>query len=104
MRVLEHCLASSTPEMQGQINALREAFSADTTLPFELKATLGLRSPVMDNHSTPSSTHSDPTSAPVFNTPAWSDVVDHAAPKHMTPTSEYGIGFGSTSGRGSGSC
>lgn len=88
--------------MRVQINALREAFSADTTLPFELKPTLGLRSPTMENHSTPSSTHSGPTSAPLFNVPAWSDVVDHAAPKNMTPTSEYGPGFSDGVGRGMG--
>lgn len=99
MRVLEHCIESSTPEMQGQINALREAFSANTSLPFELKPTLGLRSPTMDNHSTPSSTQSGPTSAPVFNAPAWSDVIDHAGPKHMTPTSEFDPTFGSEGGR-----
>lgn len=86
--------------MQGQINALREAFSADTSLPFELKPTLGLRSPTMDNHSTPSSTHSGPTTAPVFNTPAWSDVVDPTAAKHMTPNSDYGPSFGNGAGRG----
>lgn len=102
MRVLEHCLESATPEMQGQINALREAFSANTTLPFELKPTLGLRSPTMENHSTPSSTHSGPTGGPTFTTPAWSDVVDHASAKHMTPTNEYGPSFGDGAGRGMG--
>lgn len=85
--------------MQAQINALREAFSADTTMPFELKPTLGLRSPTMENRSTPSSTQSDPISAPVYNGPAWSDVIDHAPTKHMTPNSEFDTGFGNDTGR-----
>lgn len=86
--------------MQVQINALREAFSADTSLPFELKPTLGLRSPTMRDHSTPSSTNSGPTSAPLFNAPAWSDVVDHAVPKSMAPDGEYSPSYGNGVGRG----
>ncbi|KAI9890837.1 MAG: hypothetical protein M1814_003621 [Vezdaea aestivalis] len=38
MRILESCTSSwPMPEMQAQIDALREAFSADVTKPFELK-------------------------------------------------------------------
>lgn len=72
MRVLEHCLSSANAEMQAQINTLREAFSADVTQPFELKPTLGLRSPIMENHPTPSSTDSDPASSRVLSQPTWS--------------------------------
>lgn len=82
-----------------QINALREAFSANTRLPFELKPTLGLRSPTMDNHSTPSSTHSGPTSAPAFNVPAWSDAVDQTPVKRMPANNEFDPSFGSEVGR-----
>ncbi|KJX96151.1 C6 finger domain-containing protein [Zymoseptoria brevis] len=90
MRVLEHCLPSSTPEMQVQINALREAFSADTSLPFELKATLGLRSPVMENQSTPSSTYSNQGNAAPFHTPGWASTTDAASSKTSMAPSEYG--------------
>jgi hypothetical protein len=51
MRVLEQCTSSTTPEIQQQIHALREAFSRDTSKPFELKLTLGMHSPVMDQHT-----------------------------------------------------
>ena len=38
MRILEHCTAAwPMPEMQTQIDALREAFSVDTSRPFELR-------------------------------------------------------------------
>jgi hypothetical protein len=80
MRVLEHCLPSSTPEMQVQINALREAFSADTSRPFELKSTLGLRSPVMEYQATPSSVYSGPRDTS-FNTPAWNSNADAGSAK-----------------------
>jgi hypothetical protein len=50
MRVLEQCTSSTQSEVQQQINALREAFSRDTSKPFELKHTLGMHSPVMDQH------------------------------------------------------
>ena len=43
MRILEHCnTAWPQQDMQKQINALREAFSVDTSRPFELKPNLGL--------------------------------------------------------------
>lgn len=51
MRVLEQCTSSTQPEIQQQINALREAFSRDTSKPFELKHTLGMHSPIMDQHA-----------------------------------------------------
>jgi hypothetical protein len=53
MRILELCAPSASAEVQVQINALREAFSQDTTKPFELKPNLGLRSPSSDGYPTP---------------------------------------------------
>ena len=64
MRVLESCSTSTTPEMKVQIEALREAFSADTSRSFELKPDLGIRSP-STSHGAPGnlSRHSDSRSA-----------------------------------------
>jgi len=46
MRILENCTSAwPMPEMQTQIDALREAFSADTSRPFELKASFPFGSP-----------------------------------------------------------
>lgn len=53
MRVLENCSGSASPEMQAQIENLREAFSEDVTKPFQLKANLGLRSPSTESEPTP---------------------------------------------------
>lgn len=46
MRILEHCMkAWPMPEMQMQVNQLREAFSADINRPFELKRGFPFESP-----------------------------------------------------------
>jgi hypothetical protein len=46
MRILENCTSAwPMPEMQTQIDALREAFSADTSRPFELKRSFPFGSP-----------------------------------------------------------
>ncbi|KAI9880132.1 MAG: hypothetical protein M1830_005161 [Pleopsidium flavum] len=46
MRILERCTSSwPMPEMQAQIDALREAFSADVNKPFELRQTFPYGSP-----------------------------------------------------------
>lgn len=46
MRILENCTSSwPMPEMQAQIDALREAFSANTSKPFELRASFPYGSP-----------------------------------------------------------
>jgi hypothetical protein len=91
MRVLEHCLPSANAEMQAQINALRQAFSADVNQPFELKPTLGLRSPTMENHPTPSSTNSDPVRPPGLDQPSWT----LTGPDPVTPetTAAYATSF-----------
>ena len=60
MRILEECTRSSPmPEIQAQIDALREAFSADTSKPFELKATLPYNSPPL-GHARSSSQQTSP--------------------------------------------
>lgn len=107
MRIVEHCLPYSNPEMQVQINALREAFSVDTSKEFELKPTLGLRSPAMESHPTPPSTNSGPVSAPLFSTPNWTNggggaagptdplsvAAAAAVSRTLTPSSEYASPF-----------
>ena len=46
MRILERCMESyPMPEMQNQVNQLREAFSADINRPFELKRGFPFESP-----------------------------------------------------------
>ena len=46
MRILEKCMESwPSPEMQMQVNQLREAFSADVNRPFELKRGFPFESP-----------------------------------------------------------
>ena len=46
MRILEQCMESwPSPEMQMQVNQLREAFSADINRPFELKKGFPFQSP-----------------------------------------------------------
>ena len=59
MRILEQCTTSwPMPEMQAQIDALREAFSADTTKPFTLKPTFPYNSPPLGTAHTNSSPQS----------------------------------------------
>jgi hypothetical protein len=54
MRVLEKVMeAWSMPELEKQINALREAFSADIQKPFVLKPTFPYGSPHLSSHSSP---------------------------------------------------
>lgn len=55
MRLLESCTSAwPMPEMQTQIDALREAFSADTSRPFELKPSFPYGSPGANLQSSPS--------------------------------------------------
>ncbi|KAF1975677.1 hypothetical protein BU23DRAFT_66258 [Bimuria novae-zelandiae CBS 107.79] len=52
MRILEECAPSwPMPEMQQQVNNLRQAFSADVTKPFELKPTFPFGSPQVHSQS-----------------------------------------------------
>lgn len=64
MRILERCIAAwPMTETEAQINALRAAFSADVTKPFELRESFPLGSP--SDHSGPSPIpHSAPQPQP----------------------------------------
>lgn len=54
MRILEKCTSSwPMPDMQQQIDALREAFSADIRKPFVLKPSFPYGSPGAPAHSSP---------------------------------------------------
>lgn len=54
MRILEKCTNSwPMPDMQQQIDALREAFSADTRKPFVLKPSFPYGSPAPQSTSSP---------------------------------------------------
>jgi hypothetical protein len=54
MRILEKCTSSwPMPNMQQQIDALREAFSADIRKPFVLKPTFPYGSPVAQANASP---------------------------------------------------
>lgn len=54
MRILETCAPSwPMPEMQQQVNSLRQAFSADISKPFELKPTFPFGSPQVAPQSSP---------------------------------------------------
>lgn len=58
MRILEKCMnAWPMPDMQRQIDSIREAFSADTSKPFILKPSFPYASPHSSQHSTPRSNH-----------------------------------------------
>ncbi|KAL5116257.1 hypothetical protein ACEQ8H_005815 [Pleosporales sp. CAS-2024a] len=54
MRILETCGPHfPMPEMQAQVNSLRQAFSADITKPFDMKPTFPFGSPQVTSHSSP---------------------------------------------------
>ncbi|GAB7364158.1 hypothetical protein MBLNU230_g4709t1 [Neophaeotheca triangularis] len=93
MRILEHCLVLASPEMQVQIEALREAFSVDTSKPFQLKPTLGLRSPALEKNATPPSAGMQPNpsiSAPLQTQPQWAHLQQGAtSSRTLSPASEY---------------
>ncbi|TID16424.1 hypothetical protein E6O75_ATG11542 [Venturia nashicola] len=53
MRILEQCTPHwQMPEVHAQINALREAFSVNTSRPFELKPSFPFGSPTQTQHQT----------------------------------------------------
>jgi hypothetical protein len=58
MRILETCGPHfPMPEMQQQVNSLRQAFSVDITKPFEMKPTFPFGSPQVAPQSSPLSNH-----------------------------------------------
>ncbi|QIW96471.1 hypothetical protein AMS68_001989 [Peltaster fructicola] len=95
MRILEHCIPTASPEMQTQINSLREAFSLDTSRPFELKPTLGgMRSPSVEKQLTPPlSQQSTPGNT---SADTWQLQAAQSMPA-ASPLSEYGNRFASGS-------
>lgn len=105
MRVLEQCTSSTQPEVQQQINALREAFSRDTSKPFELKHTLGMHSPVMDQHVMNTAVPTQPSQQPVLNsTPTgqgWPLLNNDVSPKTANPASDYMQSFDAATGSAS---
>ena len=98
MRILEDCTPSAGDEVRAQINALREAFSQDTSKPFELKPNLGLRSPSSDSYPTPSSTMQPSQNPSLHTTPSWSQLHDGAPPsKTISPVNDYAAPFDAAS-------
>lgn len=88
MRILEYCAPSANPEVQVQISSLREAFSQDTSRAFELKPTLGLRSPSIENQPTPpggQQIHGGLGQPPT----AWNHMQDASSSKALGQSSEY---------------
>ena len=93
MRVLEQCISSANADLQAQINALREAFSSDTSKPFELKSTLGLRSPALEVRSHVPDPRNVVMSAPEQGTSIWGYLQDANSSKTMSPASELRQGY-----------
>ena len=94
MRVLERCTSSwPMPDMQQQIDALREAFSADTRKPFVLKPSFPYGSPGAAVNTTPPRVN-----APYRQTSSHSSSVDqqnlehqHAHPQHQVSYTNHPI-------------
>lgn len=91
MRILERCISSAAPEVKVQIDALRQAFSNDTSKAFELKPDLGLRSPSVESKPTPPALYAQ--GLPTQGDSAWSSVPDTIPSKTISPSSEYGQQF-----------
>lgn len=95
MRILEHCIPIASPEMQAQINSLREAFSLDPSQPFELKPTLsGMRSPSTEKQLTPPISQQ---TTPNHTTDSWPQLQAQSLPNAASPLSEYGNNFAPSS-------
>jgi hypothetical protein len=78
MRLLETVMAAwPMPEMQRQVDAVREAFSANIRKPFVLKASFPYSSPVISNAATP------PRSSPGYRGP----MMDHSGVLGSQPDS-----------------
>lgn len=76
-----------------QINTLREAFSQDTSKPFELKQALGLRSPSQESQSTPPASQLEPQNTTVQRAGTWPHLQDANSSKTLSPASEYSHPF-----------
>lgn len=86
MRVLERCVPSAAPEVKVQIDALRQAFSNDTSRAFELRPDLGMRSPSTESRPTPPAIQNHPLSQVGQS---WPHPQDPLSSKTMSPSSEY---------------
>ncbi|OQN99474.1 hypothetical protein B0A48_14452 [Cryoendolithus antarcticus] len=101
MRILERCVSSAGPEVQVQINTLREAFSSDTSRPFELKPGLGMRSPTMEPNRTPPAIDSSRdvlqrTSSQHQSNAAWARLQPTMSATPITPLDPYTSSFQSS--------
>ncbi|EMC94999.1 hypothetical protein BAUCODRAFT_521363 [Baudoinia panamericana UAMH 10762] len=97
MRILEQCIPSASSDMQAQINALREAFSQDTSKPFELKPSLALRSPGAEERRTSPELRQ---AQAVHHSASWPQLQDSAHSNTASPTSDYMRPFEHIPGRG----
>lgn len=94
MRVLERCIPSAAPEVKIQIDALRQAFSNDTSKEFELKPDLGLRSPSVESKPTPPAVYDvQPSNSLPPGGQAWQQLPDTLSSKTISPASEYGPSY-----------
>ena len=91
MRVLERCIPSAAPEVKVQIDALRQAFSNDTSKAFELKPDLGLRSPSVESKPTPPGLYSQ--GPPTQGGQGWAQMQDTLSSKTISPSNGYGQQF-----------
>ncbi|KAF2857300.1 hypothetical protein K470DRAFT_223646 [Piedraia hortae CBS 480.64] len=89
MRILEKCIPSASPELKAQINSLREAFSNDISMPFELKPTLGLRSPSMGSQSSSPGMRRDTPTRQSSSAATWAA----ASSKTLSPATDYTTSF-----------
>ncbi|TLS23522.1 uncharacterized protein PpBr36_05710 [Pyricularia pennisetigena] len=104
MRILERCMAAwPMPEMQKQIDAVREAFSADMRKPFVLKPSFPYASPAITHSTPPRSAASrvgpmDQLSQQSLRLPGQSSQVSYASLPISPPTSAGpGDGTGNSS-------
>lgn len=100
--MLEHCIPNASAEMQTQIETLREAFSQDTSQPFQLKRALGLRSPSIESQSNSLVGVSEPQSTTLQGTGLWPHLQDAQSSKTLSPASEYSQPFSDMQGQPAG--
>ncbi len=93
MRILETCISSwPMPHVKAQIDALREAFSADTGKPFVLKRSFPFGSPPLDHarNGAVNSGHGNPRASPESSL-ANSQTLDYPGQSLSPPLSTGGM-------------
>lgn len=88
MRILEQCAPSfPMPEMQQQVNSLRQAFSADITKPFEMKPSFPFGSPQVAPQSSPHGSYRSrhPSQASPLEQPGQINYLHHSTKFPITP-------------------